>query len=160
MGISILSFILTHPYQQGRFLALEVRKSWIFYNQITGQTASNRIGSPCPWSLQSYLEGKYRKKVKFLVWELSHSRLNTLDKLQRRCSWWSISPWCKTESESRAHIFMECPYSSLIWKQFLSILAVVPPNNLWDWLALTPLHHPFKQEKATLHCFPNGLGAT
>lgn len=39
-------------------------------------------------------KGSYPKKVKFYIWELSHSCLNTYDKLQRRSPWISLSPSC------------------------------------------------------------------
>lgn len=35
------------------------------------------------------------KRIKFLIWEICYSCLNTLDRLQIRCPWISLSPsWC------------------------------------------------------------------
>lgn len=40
------------------------------------------------------LSGHYPKKVRFFIWELNHSCINTFDKLQRRSPCLYISPSC------------------------------------------------------------------
>lgn len=65
-----------------------------------------------------------QKKIKFLLWELSLRCLNSYDRLQRICPWFSISPnWCCLCKEeggrgSQSHLFIHCPFSLKIWACF------------------------------------------
>lgn len=55
-----------------------------------------------------------QKKVKFLLWALSHSCLNTYHHLQHYCSWLPISSnWCHlcdSQNEMQAHTFYHLPF--------------------------------------------------
>lgn len=59
------------------------------------------------------------QRVKFFVWELSHSCSNTQDKLQLNSPSIALSPsccpMCQGNSETHNHLFIDCPFANKIW---------------------------------------------
>lgn len=64
-------------------------------------------------------KGPMPKKVKFFIWELSHSCINTTDTIQRRFPGSSLSPsrcsMCGKDGETQIHLFSICEFATTFW---------------------------------------------
>ena len=118
---------------------------------LPNQWAENSRKCPNLW--KAIQKDFYPKKIKFHLWELNHTCLNTLDRLQRSF-WWALSTkccsLCKSNSESQKHNnFTQCLIASKIWSHLLtrSIWTWTDPIKVQDWLSLILIEHPFRVEK-------------
>lgn len=79
----------------------------------------------------------YPKRVKFLLWEMTNSCLNTMERLQKRCPWINLSPsWCclcQSNNESLQHgSFFIVLFSREIWNEVF---------DTFNWLVVLPYEH-------------------
>ena len=77
-------------------------------------------------------------KVKAFTWTADLNHINTIEMLQKRRPFMSLSPhWCvlcKKELESTNHLFLHCSFAEIIWSYFLSNQSRmwVMPESLVD----------------------------
>ncbi|GJW10935.1 copia protein [Tanacetum coccineum] len=93
----------------------------------------------------------------FHLWLVMRSTLKTQDKLRQ----WDVGintdlsmlrcPLCNTQSDSHAHLFFECSFSSQVWKMVchLADMEMVPPvlQNIIDYL------HPMAHKRSARSIF-------
>ncbi|GJR79375.1 RNA-directed DNA polymerase, eukaryota, reverse transcriptase zinc-binding domain protein [Tanacetum coccineum] len=111
-----------------------------------GPIGSDCVVSPCQFC-----------SISFHLWLVMRNSLKTQDKLRQwdvgintdlnllRCS------LCNTQSDSHAHLFFECPYSSKVWKlvRHLADMELVPPIFFMIFLLIFVL----RQTRETLEAF-------
>lgn len=98
----------------------------------------------------------YPKQIKFFIWELAHSAINTQDTLQPCLQYISISPnWCilcKNSAESQQQIFHTCTFVSKFWNEILRSFGwkTALPLDIKDLIPFLFSCHPSKKGKELL----------
>lgn len=104
----------------------------LVYSLTKGPSANNSYTYKAIW------EDCYSKNVKLLLWEFSHSCLNTQDRLQLQHSQMFLSPnWCclcNAENQSQNHIFIHCQLSSkfghILFDRFQLVHHLLTPISM------------------------------
>lgn len=89
----------------------------------------------------------YPKKIKLFLWELSHGRINTADRLQWRMPYLALFPscgsLCYSSFENPCHLFVQCSYASQYWLIMMEAFdwPLILPNNIFGILDFVLMGH-------------------
>ena len=108
-------------------------------------------GVQCAWG-RSVWFGQATPKFAFMTWLALQNRLATMD----RISTWSqgVDPtcvMCKNATETRNHIFFECPYSAQLWEHLMK--GILQRSFTVRWEDLLSFLMDSTMEKKKLFCF-------
>lgn len=100
------------------------------------------------WHQVVWFSGRIPKHA-FLSWIAARDRMVTRDRLLR----WGLQVHpncvlCVTQSETRQHLFFDCPFSHQVWSFFTAKLNLSPPHLFDDGLRW--LKHPSRDNNVKL----------
>lgn len=129
-----------------------------FYYLVTPSPFRRPIFS-LPWKV------KITKKVKFLVWQVLHGRINTLDQIMVRLSFFIGSLCCilcKIAMEVLNHLLWSCDYAMTVWTcLFQSLCISVAQARVCSFMIELLLHPPKQKGSVFVNswhlCFVMGL---
>lgn len=106
-----------------RSWSLDSRETFIvksLVNHLKSSYPIERIG-------KGYLKTKSPRRVKITIWIMIFGHLNCSEILQRKIPSQCLSPtvchFCLVASETRQHIFFDCPYANKCWQELLKIFG-------------------------------------
>ncbi|XP_018458922.1 uncharacterized protein LOC108829831 [Raphanus sativus] len=117
-----------------------------------------RVGEHCAWSKGIWFP-QATPKYAFVTWLAARNRLSTMD----RVSNWTqgvdeVCVLCKTEMETRSHLFFSCSYSSQVW-EFLT-KGILGDDYSSDWSAIIAIVADGRFEKKKQFCLPYAFQAS
>lgn len=101
-------------------------------------------------------KGPFSKKVKILIWELSHGCISTGDTLLKEAPWLISNPnWCvlcHNNGDILMHLFTTCQFAHFYWMRVISTFKdhIALPIDPITLLGMIFMGYLFKKEKEVL----------
>ncbi|XP_018487780.1 uncharacterized protein LOC108858328 [Raphanus sativus] len=112
----------------------------------------------CSWS-KSIWFSRATPKFAFVAWLAVKDRLSTMDRISKwDCGVDETCVLCKSEKESRNHLFFECDYSSKVWEHLTKGILVSDYTN--DWLRILTIISSDHMERKKVFCLRYAFQAT
>lgn len=105
----------------------------VFSSKETWEIIREKHAS-CSWSTVVWFKHA-TPKFSFILWMAMHDRLSTGD----RMSFWNGNVdtscvLCQTLVETKEHLFFECPFASIVWRQLMEKVLENEFTVRWDEL--------------------------